>query len=153
MPVTAWWSIRSAARRSGRPGVVRHDDVMIDHLSINCADIEASKRFYDTVLAVLGHGRVMEYGDFVGYGSDGKPDFWIGRFEEMPPNREVHVAFAAPDAATVRAFHEAATGLGAQSLHEPRLWPEYHQGYYGAFVRDPDGNNIEAVCHRAVEGD
>jgi len=127
---------------------------MIDHLGINCADIEASKRFYDSVLGVLGHSRVMEYGDFIGYGSDGKPDFWIGRYDDMPATqREVHVAFTALDAATVRAFHEAAMALGAESLHEPRMWPEYHDGYYGAFVRDPDGNNIEAVCHRASEGD
>ncbi|HRW19270.1 MAG TPA: VOC family protein, partial [Dermatophilaceae bacterium] len=56
--------------------------------------------------------------------------------------------FTAADAATVRAFHEAAVGLGAEVLHEPRLWPEYHAGYYGVFVRDPDGNNVEAVSHR-----
>jgi catechol 2,3-dioxygenase-like lactoylglutathione lyase family enzyme len=127
---------------------------MIDHFGINCADIEASKRFYDGVLAVLGHARIMEYGDFVGYGSDGKPDFWIGRYDDQPPvQREMHLAFTAPDAATVRAFHEKALELGAESLHEPRMWPEYHQGYYGAFVRDPDGNNVEAVCHRVAEGD
>jgi catechol 2,3-dioxygenase-like lactoylglutathione lyase family enzyme len=127
---------------------------MIDHLGINCADIEASKRFYDAVLGVLGHSRLMEYGDFIGYGSNGKPDFWIGRYADMPETqREVHVAFSAPDPATVRAFHEAAVALGAESLHEPRMWPEYHDGYYGAFVRDPDGNNVEAVCHRASEGD
>jgi catechol 2,3-dioxygenase-like lactoylglutathione lyase family enzyme len=127
---------------------------MIDHLGINCADIEASKRFYDSVLGVLGHSRLMEYGDFIGYGSNGKPDFWIGRYADMPATqREVHLAFIAPDAATVRAFYEAAVALGAESLHEPRMWPEYHDGYYGAFVRDPDGNNVEAVCHRASESD
>ena len=59
----------------------------------------------------------------------------------------MHVAFTAPDAAHVRAFHAAALAAGAESLHAPRLWPEYHPGYYGAFVRDPDGNNVEAVCH------
>jgi catechol 2,3-dioxygenase-like lactoylglutathione lyase family enzyme len=95
----------------------------------------------------------MEYGDFVGYGRDRKPDSWLGRFDDRGPNREVHIAFAAPDAATVRAFHEAAVGLGAESQHEPRMWPEYHQRYYGAFVRDPDGNNVEAVCHQPSEGD
>ena len=62
-------------------------------------------------------------------------------------NREVHVAFRAPDAATVRAWHAEAVAAGAESLHEPRLWPDYHPGYYGAFVRDTEGNNIEAVCH------
>ena len=128
---------------------MRDDAQMIDHLGINCEDIDAAKRFYDTVLGVLGHARIIEYGDFVGYGSDGNPAFWIGRFDEMPPQREVHIAFSAPDAATVRAFHAAAVELGAESLHEPRLWPEYHPGYFGAFVRDPDGNNVEAVCHTA----
>ena len=63
------------------------------------------------------------------------------------PNREVHVAFQAPDRARVRAFFDAAVAAGAEVLHEPRLWPEYHPSYYGAFVRDPDGNNVEAVCH------
>ena len=132
---------------------MRDDRRMIDHVSINCADIEASKQFYDAALGVLGHSRVMDFGDFVGYGSDGKPDFWVGRYDEMPPNREVHLAFTAPDAAIVRAFHEAVVGLGAETLHEPRMWPAYHAHYYAAFVRDPDGNNLEAVCHRAAEGD
>ena len=122
---------------------------MIDHFGINCADLDASKAFYDTVLAPLGQTRIMDFGEAVGYGNDDKPDFWISRFADMGPNREMHVAFSAPDAATVRAFYDAAIGAGAESLHEPRLWPEYHPGYYGAFVRDPDGNNVEAVCHRA----
>ena len=120
---------------------------MIDHLSINCADIEASRRFYDTVLGVLGHSRVMEYGDFVGYGTD-KPDFWISTFEGVGPNREMHLAFEAPDADHVRAFVAAAVEMGAEVLHEPRLWPEYHAAYFGGFVRDTEGNNVEAVCHR-----
>ena len=125
---------------------------MIDHLGINCADIEASKQFYDKVLGVLGHTRVLDYDVAVGYGS-GKPDFWLSRYDDMPPNREVHVAFTAPDVATVRAFRDAAVELGAEVLHEPRLWPEYHEHYYGAFVRDPDGNNVEAVCHTASPED
>lgn len=120
---------------------------MIDHLGINCADLDTAARFYDTVLAVLGHRRVMDVGVAIGYGTD-SPDFWISTFDGVGPNREVHVAFTAADAATVRAFHEAAVGLGAEVLHEPRLWPEYHAGYYGVFVRDPDGNNVEAVSHR-----
>jgi catechol 2,3-dioxygenase-like lactoylglutathione lyase family enzyme len=125
---------------------------MIDHFSINCADLDASKAFYDEVLGVLGHRRLMDFGMAIGYGTD-QPHFWISRYDDMPPNREVHIAFSAPDAATVRAFHAAATRLGAETLHEPRLWPEYHDHYYGAFVRDPDGNNVEAVCHTAQEGD
>lgn len=120
---------------------------MIDHFGINCADLAASATFYDTVLATLGHRRLMDFeGIAVGYGTD-KPDFWISRFEDMGPNREMHLAFSAPDAETVRAFYGAAIGLGAESLHEPRQFPEYHDHYYGAFVRDPDGNNVEAVCH------
>ncbi len=125
---------------------------MIDHFGINCADIEVAKTFYDKVLGTLGHHRVMDFGVAVGYGID-KPDFWISTFEGVGPNREVHVAFTAADADQVRAFHAAATALGAETLHEPRLWPEYHEHYYGAFVRDPDGNNVEAVCHTVSEGD
>jgi catechol 2,3-dioxygenase-like lactoylglutathione lyase family enzyme len=129
---------------------------MIDHFGINCADLPASAAFYDKVLGTLGHSRLMDFGVAIGYGTDG-PAFWIS---EQPaegpasgPNREVHIAFSAPDAAAVRAFFEAATSLGAEVLHEPRLWPEYHEHYYGGFVRDPDGNNVEAVCHTARPGD
>ncbi len=120
---------------------------MIDHFGINCVDMGAAAAFYDKVLGVLGHRRVMDFGVAIGYGTD-QPDFWISTFDGIGPNREVHIAFSAPDAATVRAFHAAALELGAESLHEPRLWPEYHDHYFGAFVRDPDGNNVEAVCHR-----
>jgi catechol 2,3-dioxygenase-like lactoylglutathione lyase family enzyme len=124
---------------------------MIDHLGINCSDLDRAKEFYDTVLAPLGYSRQMDFDVAVGYGREGKPDFWISRFEDMPPNREVHIAFHAVDADAVRAFHEAATGLGAETLHAPRLWPEYHERYFGAFVRDPDGNNVEAVTHHGLD--
>jgi catechol 2,3-dioxygenase-like lactoylglutathione lyase family enzyme len=122
---------------------------VLDHLSIQCADIDASRAFYDAVLAPLGSGRVMEFGPVVGYGVAGKPSFWVGPLTTGEPgsNLEVHVAFVAPDRAAVRAFFDAAVATGAEVLHEPRLWPEYHPDYYGAFVRDPDGNNVEAVCH------
>ena len=119
---------------------------MIDHFGINVTDMSAAATFYDQVLGVLGHRRIFDYPEAIGYGTEG-PDFWISTFEGVGPNREMHLAFSAPDAATVRAFHAAALELGAESLHEPRLWPEYHAAYYGAFVRDPDGNNAEAVCH------
>jgi catechol 2,3-dioxygenase-like lactoylglutathione lyase family enzyme len=125
---------------------------MIDHFGINCADMAASAAFYDKVLGTLGHTRMMDFGVAIGYGTT-QPAFWISTFEGMGPNREMHLAFAAPDPAHVRAFHEAALSLGAESLHDPRLWPEYHPGYYGAFVRDPDGNNVEAVCHTAGPDD
>lgn len=125
---------------------------MIDHFGINCADLDEAKRFYDAVLQPLGARRVMDFGVAVGYGNDDNPEFWIGTIQDSPtgPNREMHVAFTAPDTETVDAFYRAAIELGATSLHEPRLWPEYHPGYYGAFVRDPDGNNVEAVCHTAT---
>ncbi len=125
---------------------------MIDHLGINCADWETSKTFYDAVLGALGYTRQLDYTVAIGYGSDGKPDFWIADMNAGVaggPNREVHIAFRARDRGAVRAFHDTALELGAESLHPPRLWPEYHPGYYGAFVRDPDGNNVEAVFHGA----
>jgi catechol 2,3-dioxygenase-like lactoylglutathione lyase family enzyme len=125
---------------------------VIDHLGINCADWEKSKVFYDAVLSVLGYSRQLDYQVAIGYGRDGKPDFWIADMnvgEASGPNREVHVAFHAKDHAAVQAFYDTALGLGAESLHAPKLWPEYHPGYFGAFVRDPDGNNVEAVFHGA----
>ena len=120
---------------------------MLDHVSIQCGDTAASAAFYDAVLLPLGATRVMEFGPVIGYGADGKPDFWIGPVDSAGPNRENHLAFAAVDRGAVREFFAAAVALGAEVLHEPREWPEYHPGYYGAFVRDPDGNNVEAVCH------
>jgi catechol 2,3-dioxygenase-like lactoylglutathione lyase family enzyme len=120
---------------------------MIDHLSIQCSDVARSTRFYDAVLASLGGTRVMDFGEVVGYGVAPKPDFWVGPQATGEGFREAHIAFAAPDRAAVRAFFDAAVADGAEVLHEPRLWPEYHPGYYGAFVRDPDGNNVEACCH------
>jgi catechol 2,3-dioxygenase-like lactoylglutathione lyase family enzyme len=120
---------------------------MLDHLSIQCTDLDASRAFYDAVLAPLGGGRIMDFGEMTGYGRDRKPTFWVGALRTGEPNREAHIAFAAPDRAAVRAFFDAAVAAGAEVLHEPRVWPEYHPGYYGAFVRDPEGNNVEAVCH------
>jgi catechol 2,3-dioxygenase-like lactoylglutathione lyase family enzyme len=122
---------------------------MLDHLSIQCTDLAASARFYDTVLAPLGGRRVMDFGVAIGYGV-GKPTFWLGGHRTGEGFRESHIAFAAADRAAVDAFFAAAKEAGAEVLHEPRMWPEYHATYYGAFVRDPDGNNIEAVCHTAA---
>lgn len=119
---------------------------MIDHLAIQCADVPASAAFYDAVLATVGGTRVLDFGQVIGYGT-GFPDFWLGPTNTGGTARELHVSFTAPDRAAVRAFFEAAVATGAEVLHEPRLWPEYHETYYGAFVRDPDGNNVEAVCH------
>ena len=120
---------------------------MIDHVAIQCADMSASASFYDAVLAPLGGVRVMDFGVVIGYGTPERPDFWIGPFNSGEGFRESHLAFSAADRAAVRAFFDAAVAAGGEVLHEPRLWPEYHEHYYGAFVRDPDGNNVEAVCH------
>ncbi|WP_153398105.1 VOC family protein [Ornithinicoccus halotolerans] len=126
---------------------------MIDHFGINCADLSASAEFYDTVLGTLGYTRQLDVEVAIGYGTPEHPAFWISRWDGTTPQREVHCAFVAESVAQVRAFHQAAVALGAESLHEPRLWPEYHPGYFGAFVRDPDGNNVEAVFHQAPPGD
>jgi catechol 2,3-dioxygenase-like lactoylglutathione lyase family enzyme len=120
---------------------------MLDHLSIQCSDVAASSKFYDSVLAPLGGVRIMEFGPVIGFGVPPMPDFWIGPHQSGDGFRESHVAFSASDRQTVRAFFDAAVAAGAEVLHEPRVWPEYHSNYYGAFVRDPDGNNVEAVCH------
>ena len=120
---------------------------MIDHLVINCKDYVSAQRFYDRVLGVLDCSRLQDFGVAIGYGRDGKADFWIAEGASLGPNRETHFAFDAADHDAVRAFHDAAVELGAESLHAPRLWPEYGESYFAAFVRDPDGNNVEAVCH------
>jgi catechol 2,3-dioxygenase-like lactoylglutathione lyase family enzyme len=119
---------------------------MLDHLSIQVRDVAASAAFYDSVLAPVGGRRLMDFGDVVGYGTD-RPDFWLGPTTTAGEAREAHIAFIAPDRTAVKAFHDAAVAAGAEVLHAPRLWPEYHSTYFGAFVRDPDGNNVEAVCH------
>jgi catechol 2,3-dioxygenase-like lactoylglutathione lyase family enzyme len=114
---------------------------------MQCTDLVASAAFYDAVLAPLGAQRIMDFGSAIGYGVPPHPDFWISALDTGQGFRESHLAFTAPSRAAVRAFFDLAVAEGAVVLHEPRLWPEYHATYYGAFVRDPDGNNVEAVCH------
>src|SRR5437762_13921718 len=109
---------------------------MLDHLSVQCADVAASSAFYDRVLATVGAVRILEFGDVVGYGTPPKPDFWIGPQSTGEGFRESHIAFAAQTRSAVDAFFAAAVQGGAEVLHEPRVWPEYHAAYYGAFVRD-----------------
>jgi catechol 2,3-dioxygenase-like lactoylglutathione lyase family enzyme len=120
---------------------------MLDHVAIQCADVSASAVFYDIVLAPLGGKRILEFEDVIGFGVPPMPDFWLGPRRTGEGFRESHIAFSAADRAAVDAFFDAAIAVGAELLHEPRIWPEYHPSYYGAFVRDPDGNNVEAVCH------
>ncbi|UFN49635.1 VOC family protein [Roseomonas sp. OT10] len=126
---------------------------MIDHVGIAATDFAASRRFYDAALAPLGIAVVMEVtpdqtGGFhsLGYGREGKPFFWLS--SGGPRGAGMHVAFTAPDRATVRAFHAAALAAGGRDNGAPGLRPHYHPDYYGAFVLDPDGINVEAVCHR-----
>jgi catechol 2,3-dioxygenase-like lactoylglutathione lyase family enzyme len=117
--------------------------LFIDHVTLRVADVEASRRFYERALAPLGV-ETLEFGTSVGFGPRGAVDFFVAPGEPGPP---VHVAFAAPDRETVDAFHEAALAAGGRDNGPPGLRPQYHAHYYGAFVLDPDGNNVEAVCH------
>jgi catechol 2,3-dioxygenase-like lactoylglutathione lyase family enzyme len=119
---------------------------MIDHISIQVRDLQASAAFYDAVLAPLGGKRLVEFPDVIGYGTL-RPEFWLGPTKFGGQARELHLAFLAADRSVVAAFFQAAAAAGAEVLHEPRMWPEYHASYFAAFVRDPDGNNVEAVCH------
>lgn len=118
---------------------------MIDHTGINCRDVEKSKAFYAAALQPLGYEVIKEFPGVVGLGTEGKPDFWLG--EGDPQNPRIHVAFRASSRKTVDAFFKAALAAGGKDNGGPGPRPKYHADYYGAFVLDPDGHNIEAVCH------
>ncbi|MFL9823738.1 VOC family protein [Rhodoplanes sp. SY1] len=126
---------------------------MIDHVGFPVADYAVSRAFYAAALAPLGYSLIMEFGPdetdmghaAAGFGRDGKPDFWIGG--EGGLTGVLHVALAAPDRVTVDAFHAAALAAGGRDNGGPGLRPHYHPSYYAAFVLDPDGHNIEVVCH------
>ena len=133
---------------------------MIDHLGIAVGDLARATEFFLNALLPLGHGIVMEVsaaetgdGASVGFGppgkdsdfQSGKPSFWIS--EGMRLSGPIHVAFVAPSRAGVDAFYRAALAAGGKDNGPPGLRPHYHTNYYAAFVLDPDGNNIEAVCH------
>ena len=118
---------------------------MLDHIGIDVSDYERSKRFYAEALGPLGYELMMEPVENVGgFAAKGKPDFWIAA---GTATGGTHVAFAADDRATVDAFHAAALAAGGKDNGQPGLRPHYHEHYYGAYVHDPDGNNVEAVCH------
>ena len=126
---------------------------MIDHSGISVSDLETSKSFYEKALAPLGasllHVVPLEYTDgvkVVGLGVD-TPSFWLN--EGGPQKPPLHFAFKAKDRQAVDAFYHAAIQAGGQDNGKPGLREHYHENYYGAFVLDPDGNNIEAVCHKA----
>jgi catechol 2,3-dioxygenase-like lactoylglutathione lyase family enzyme len=119
---------------------------MLDHVGLNVRDYEASQRFYTQALAPLGREVIMEFPHVCGFGNTDKPQFWI--HQRGVPSAGTHVAITSPDRATVDAFYEAGLAAGGRNNGPPGLRPMYHKHYYGAFVLDPDGNNIEAVCHQ-----
>jgi catechol 2,3-dioxygenase-like lactoylglutathione lyase family enzyme len=127
---------------------------MLDHIGITVSDFARSKAFYVAALEPLGYSIRKEKGNAAGFGvaeghgksTDPAGDFWIA--QGAPQEPRVHVAFNAASRAIVDAFHKAALAAGGRDNGAPGLRPIYHANYYGAFVLDPDGNNIEAVCHR-----
>jgi catechol 2,3-dioxygenase-like lactoylglutathione lyase family enzyme len=122
---------------------------MLDHVTIGVSDIERSKAFYDQALRPLGIERLYAEGDaFAGYGVNRRAFFWIGL--RSASQTSVHVAFTTLGRETVDQFHKAALAAGGQDNGQPGLRPHYHENYYGAFVLDPDGHNIEAVCHQKI---
>ncbi len=119
---------------------------MIDHVSLQVTDVPTSRAFYEAVLAPLGITSRSTDGPAVGFFGSDPGSFWLSPAQRVG-GPELHVAFRASDRDAVNAFHEAALSIGAEILNAPRVFPEYHESYYGAFIRDPDGHNIEAVCH------
>ncbi len=118
---------------------------MIDHLTVSVADLALAEAFYGKVLATLGYGLVMSYEGGRGYGPPGKPVLWLKQAD--PPSRPMHLAFRAPDRPAVAAFHVAALAAGARDDGAPGLRAHYHPSYFAAFVIDPFGHPVEAVCH------
>jgi catechol 2,3-dioxygenase-like lactoylglutathione lyase family enzyme len=120
---------------------------MIDHVTLQVSDVPASTEFYAAVLAPLGIAPGHVEGGVAGFFGPEAGSFWLCPAQRAE-DRELHIAFRAASRDVVRAFHQAAVDLGAEILHEPRVFPEYHEHYFGAFIRDPDGHNIEAVCNQ-----
>lgn len=127
---------------------------MLDHIGFTVSDFARAKDFYQKALAPLGYHIIMEvtkemtggHYEGTGFGADRKPSFWIGS-GAAPLAGRLHVAFVAKNRAAVDAFYQAALAAGAADNGPPGLRPQYHPSYYGAFVLDLDGHNIEAVCH------
>jgi catechol 2,3-dioxygenase-like lactoylglutathione lyase family enzyme len=118
---------------------------MLDHVTLHVSNYDRSKRFYAAALAPLGYTVLMEFGEVAGLGA-GRPDFWIAAGAER--SGPTHVAFTTTSRAVVDAFHKAALAAGGRDNGAPGVRTEYHPTYYGAFVLDLDGNNVEAVCHQ-----
>ena len=123
--------------------------MLIDHIGIAISDYERSKQFYSTTLAPLNIELIVEIEGWAGFGKNGKAEFWFG-----PDNKiqsPMHIAFVADNRDKVVQFYEAAIAAGAKDNGRPGIREIYHPNYYGAFVIDPDGHNIEAVCHQGVD--
>ena len=120
---------------------------MIDHVSLQVSDVPVSTAFYEAILAPLEIRPGHRDGAAIGFFGPGAGSFWISP-ARRPDDRELHIAFEARSRDEVQRFHQAAVALGTEVLHAPRLFPEYNADYFAAFVRDPDGHNIEAVCRR-----
>lgn len=122
---------------------------MIDHIGIQVKDLDTSVAFYTKALAPLGYELVMRFEQFAGFGVAGKGYFWLG---VGTPTGKLHVAFRAKGRGEVRAFYDAAMAAGGTDNGPPGVREQYHPNYYGGFVLDPDGHNVEAVCHDAYLG-
>jgi catechol 2,3-dioxygenase-like lactoylglutathione lyase family enzyme len=127
------------------------EDLMIAHVGILVSDIEKSKKFYIEALKLIGYQMVREYGvtptrpaASAGFGEPPRPDLWI--YQGTPSKTAVHIAFRVNTRMLVDAFYQAAIAAGGKDNGKPGIRPQYNPNYYGAFVFDPDGNNIEAVC-------
>jgi catechol 2,3-dioxygenase-like lactoylglutathione lyase family enzyme len=119
--------------------------MILDHIGLAVRDFGKSATFFRRALAPLGIQTVLEGEGWAMLGKDGRPQFWIG-VHGIPPG-PIHIAFAAENREQVRAFHRAALAAGGRDNGAPGIRTKYHPDYYGAFVFDPDGHNIEAVCH------
>ncbi|CAN5300178.1 hypothetical protein BH10PSE9_BH10PSE9_06630 [soil metagenome] len=122
--------------------------IALDHIGLSVADYETAKKFYLAALKPLRIGLIMEFPNTGGFGADGKPFLWIGQEGKTSPH--AHIAIRAEDRSQVDAFFAAAMAAGATDNGAPGIRAHYHENYYGAFVLDPDGHNIEAVCHASA---
>jgi catechol 2,3-dioxygenase-like lactoylglutathione lyase family enzyme len=122
---------------------------MIDHIGISVSNLDRSIDFYTKALAPLGYTMIMKWENFAGFGVAGKPDFWIAQGDVK---QTLHVAFRANGRSLVRDFYSAAMAAGGKDNGPPGVRPHYHEHYYGGFVHDPDGHNVEACCHEPFLG-
>jgi catechol 2,3-dioxygenase-like lactoylglutathione lyase family enzyme len=129
---------------------------MYSHITLGTNDYPAAERFYDAVMAVLGHPKLFKVPGSCAYGETTGPKlFIVPPFDGQParPGNGVHAAFIAKSRSVVDEFHRVALAHGGTDEGPPGLRPHYHPNYYGAYVRDPDGNKLQAVCHRRPESE